>query len=191
MPTEAQLKKQDAASGAGGSPFDARAFRNALGQFATGVAIITAMGQDQKPIGMTMSSFNSVSLDPPLILFSVERKSYSLRAMLDAKGYAVNILSREQEHLATKFARALSDKFAGVEHEPGFAQAPLLRDALAHFECAPYANYDGGDHVIFVGRVIRFSARTDLDPLVFFRGKYADLATESRPAPQWPLPIHY
>jgi len=171
--------------------FDPRAFRHALGQFATGVSIITAMGPDENPIGMTMSSFNSLSLDPPLILFSVDRKSYSLQPMLDAKGYAVNILSRAQEHLSNKFARALSDKFADVEHDLGFAQAPLLRDALAHFECEAYANYDGGDHVIFVGRVVRFNARTDLDPLLFFRGKYCDLTTEARPAPQWPLPIHY
>jgi len=176
---------------AGDSQFDPRAFRHALGQFATGVSIITAMGPDEKPIGMTMSSFNSVSLEPPLVLFSVERKSYSLQAMLDAKGYAVNILSRAQEHLSNKFARALSDKWVDVEHVLGFAQAPLLHDALAHFECEPYAHYDGGDHVIFVGRVVQFAARTDLDPLVFFRGKYCDLTTEARPAPQWPLPIHY
>jgi len=192
LPTpQAETKTLAEDNGAEASQFDSRAFRHALGQFATGVAIITAMGSDEKPIGMTMSSFNSVSLDPPLILFSVERKSYSLQAMQEAEGYAVNILSRAQEQLSNKFARALADKFADVEHEPGFAQAPLLHDALAHFECAPYANYDGGDHVIFVGRVVRFSARMDLDPLVFFRGKYADLTTESRPAPQWPLPIHY
>jgi flavin reductase (DIM6/NTAB) family NADH-FMN oxidoreductase RutF len=171
--------------------FDPRAFRQALGQFATGVAIITAEGDDAAAIGITMSSFNSVSLDPPLVLFSVDRKANSLKAMLEAKGFAVNILSRSQEHLSNQFAKALTDKWSDVEHTLGHAQAPLLHGALAHFECEPYAHYDGGDHVIFVGRVVRFSTRPDLDPLIFFRGKYCDLTTETRPAPQWPLPIHY
>lgn len=173
------------------STFDPKAFRQALGQFATGVAIITAEGDDSSAIGMTMSSFNSVSLDPPLVLFSVDRKAHSLDAMLQAKGYAVNILSRSQEKLSNQFAKALTNKWSDVEHTPGHAQAPLLHGALVHFECEPYAHYDGGDHVIFVGRVLRFSMRTDLDPLIFFRGKYCDLTTETRPAPQWPLPIHY
>jgi flavin reductase (DIM6/NTAB) family NADH-FMN oxidoreductase RutF len=172
--------------------FDALEFRRALGQFATGVAVITAQNRRGEAVGMTMSSFNSVSLDPPLILFSVDRKAYSLPEMLEAKGYAVNVLSRGQEHLANQFAQALSDKWTAVEHSLGHNEAPLISGALAHFECEPYAHYDGGDHVIFVGRVVRFSASANAtdQPLIFWRGKYHGLE-EGESDPLWPLPIHY
>src|SRR4051812_19493301 len=174
-----------------GSPdVDARAFRQALGQFATGVAVITAEGAGGEAIGMTMSSFNSVSVDPPLILFSIDRKAFSLKAMTGAKGYAVNILGREQEHLSNKFARALGDKWAAVEHTLGIEAAPLLAGALAHFECVPYAQYDGGDHVIFVGGVVKSTAYPAGEPLIFFRGAYRSLAGAER-SPDWPLPMHY
>jgi flavin reductase (DIM6/NTAB) family NADH-FMN oxidoreductase RutF len=169
---------------------DPRAFRQALGQFATGVAVITAEGADGSAIGMTMSSFNSVSVDPPLILFSIDRKAFSLAAMTEAKGYAVNILGRDQEHLSNRFAKALGDKWAAVEHTLGHMAAPLISGALAHFECAPYAHYDGGDHVIFVGRVVRFSAYPANEPLIFFRGAYRSLQSTER-SPEWPLPMHY
>ncbi|WP_322516612.1 flavin reductase family protein [Rhodopseudomonas palustris] len=170
---------------------DQRSFRSALSQFATGVAVITARGEANALIGMTMSSFNSVSLDPPLILFSVDRRALSLAAMQAADGYAVNILSRGQEALSNQFAKASSDKWSNVSHSIGHAEAPLLAGALAHFECAPYAQYDGGDHVIFVGRVVRFGVREDEEPLVFFRGKYQCLGRQGGSEPMWPLPIHY
>lgn len=172
------------------SDLDARAFRRGLGQFATGVAVITAQAADGGAIGLTMSSFNSVSVDPPLILFSIDRQAFSLAAMTTAKGYAVNILGRDQEHLSDKFARSLADKWAAVKHTSGHAAAPLIAGAIAHFECEPYAQYDGGDHVIFVGRVVQFSTRPDKDPLIFFRGTYRSLAGTER-APEWPLPMHY
>lgn len=157
--------------------FDAKAFRQALGQFATGVAIITAEGADGNAIGMTMSSFNSVSLDPPLVLFSVARSAYSLSAMTEAKGFGVNILGEDQAALSNRFAKALGDKWTDVELAPG--SVPLLSGALAHFECAPYAQYDGGDHVIFVARVVSFAAYPDKEPLVFFGGSYRSLADAS------------
>jgi flavin reductase (DIM6/NTAB) family NADH-FMN oxidoreductase RutF len=135
---------------------DPRAFRQALGQFATGVAVITAQAADGSAIGLTMSSFNSVSVDPPLVLFSIDRKAFSLTAMTEAEGYAVNILGRDQQHLSNKFARSLADKWTAVEHTLGHTAAPLIAGALAHFECTPYARYDGGDHVIFVGEVGAF-----------------------------------
>ncbi|GGE28296.1 hypothetical protein GCM10007276_01870 [Agaricicola taiwanensis] len=167
-------------------------FRQALGEFATGVAVITASGPEGDLVGMTMSSFNSVSLDPPLVLFSIDRKAYSLKIMEEAKGYAVNVLSREQEALSNRFARALSDKWENTLRTVGHAGAPLLESALAHFECEPYATYDGGDHVIFVGRVIRYSTNPNKpEPLVFFRGRYQDLASGHEREPEWPLPIHY
>lgn len=159
--------------------FDAKAFRQALGQFATGVAIITAEGVDGNAIGMTMSSFNSVSLDPPLVLFSVARSAYSLAAMTDAKGYGVNILGADQTDLSNRFAKALGDKWADVELAPAQTPVPLLSGALAHFECSPYAQYDGGDHVIFVARVLSFATNPDKEPLVFYGGSYRNLADAS------------
>lgn len=172
--------------------FDQTAFRQALGSFATGVAVITARGPADEAIGLTMSSFNTVSLDPPLILFSVDRKAKSLAAMLEARGYAVNVLSRHQEHLSNRFARALTDKWGDVKHRLGFAEAPLIEGALAHFECEPYAHYDGGDHIIFVGRVLRFTARQDdAEPLIFYRARYRSLDSGDQREPEWPLPIHY
>jgi flavin reductase (DIM6/NTAB) family NADH-FMN oxidoreductase RutF len=174
----------------GALDLDPRAFRQALGQFATGVAIITAQAVDGSAIGLTMSSFNSVSVDPPLILFSIDRRSFSLNAMIEAKGYAVNILGRDQEHLSDKFARALGDKWTAVEHTLGDNAAPLIAGALAHFECTPYAHHDGGDHVIFVGRVKKFTAYPQNEPLIFFRGTYRSLANNER-SPEWPLPMHY
>ena len=172
--------------------FDVREFRRALGQFATGVAVITAQNPRGEAVGMTMSSFNSVSLDPPLVLFSVDRKANSLPAMLQAKGFAVNILAREQENISNRFAKALSDKWADVKRTVGHAEAPLITGALAHFECEPYANYDGGDHVVFVVRVLRHSVRAgNPAPLIFFRGRYRDVVDETEREPSWPLPIHY
>jgi flavin reductase (DIM6/NTAB) family NADH-FMN oxidoreductase RutF len=154
-------------------PFAARAFRDALGRFATGVAVVTARDRDDNPVGMTMSSFNAVSLDPPLVLFSVARSAQSLPAMQQARGFAVNILGVAQSELSTQFARARTDKWHAVEHSPGYGDAPVLADVLAHFECKPYAQYDGGDHVIFVCEVLRFAtSASEEEPLIFYRGGY-------------------
>ena len=169
-----------------------RAFRRALGEFATGVAVVTARGRGEELIGMTMSSFNSVSIDPPLVLFCVDRKARSLPAMLEARGFAINVLARDQEGISNQFARALSDKWTQIKTSVGHAEAPLISGALAHFECAPFANYDGGDHVIFVVRVLRHTSRSEAAaPLIFFRGRYRDLVDETEREPAWPLPIHY
>lgn len=169
-----------------------RAFRRALGEFATGVAVVTARGKGEELIGMTMSSFNSVSIEPALVLFSVDRKSKCLPSMLEANGFAVNVLSREQEHISNQFARALTNKWDQVKTSVGHAEAPLIAGSIAHFECEPYANYDGGDHVIFVVNVVRHATHPDAPaPLIFFRGRYRDLVDETQREPEWPLPIHY
>ena len=105
-------------------PLTAAAFREALGCFATGVAIVTACDAGGAPIGMTMSSFNSVSLDPPLVLFSVDRRALSFSGMCAAQGYAVNVLGHPQQHLSTRFARSQTDKWLDVAHTPGFGGAP-------------------------------------------------------------------
>lgn len=150
-------------------------FRDALGQFPTGVALVTAGIPGQEPIGLTVSSFNSVSLDPPLVLFSVDRNALSLPHLLDAPGFAINILAREQQHISAAFSRSLAKDWSNVAYRMSELTAPLITDALACFECKHYAQHDGGDHVIVVGRVINFFHRHNGAPLVFFRGKYSDL----------------
>ena len=169
-----------------------RAFRRALGEFATGVAVVTARGKGEDLVGMTMSSFNSVSVEPPLVLFSVDRKSLSLPSMIEAKGFAVSVLARDQENISNQFARALSNKWDQVKTCVGHAEVPLISGALAHFECEPYANYDGGDHIVFVVRVVHYATQPDAPaPLVFFRGRYCDVTNETQREPAWPLPIYY
>lgn len=169
-----------------------RPLRNVFGEFATGVVIVTAKAPSGELIGMTMTSFNSVSLDPALILFSVDQRAYSLGALLNAEGYAVNVLARGQEHLSNRFARALTDKWHGVGYVEGYAEAPLLDGALAHFECAHHACHQGGDHVIFLGRILRFCVHpSSPEPLLFFRGGYRSVSDSQREESEWPLPIHY
>lgn len=154
---------------------DSRPLRDALACYATGIAVVTTVSTTGEPIGMTMNSFSSVSLDPPLILFSIDRRAYSLEAFRTARYYAVNILAASQIHLCSRFARALTDKWEGVRHRPGIGGVPVLEEALAYFECAPWAAYDGGDHEIFVGRVERYGCSGHADALVYFAGRYAVL----------------
>jgi flavin reductase (DIM6/NTAB) family NADH-FMN oxidoreductase RutF len=160
--------------------FSSQDFREALGFFATGIAVVTAVTGDGDRIGATVSSFNSVSLDPPLVLFSMARSSRAFAAWQEVGHFAVNVLAEHQDATSTKFARALADKWDGVRHVAGANGAPLLADSLAAFECARYANYDGGDHVIIVGRVlsVRLRKHPDAVPLIFFRSKYRRLAHE-------------
>ncbi|MFG1357692.1 flavin reductase family protein [Xanthobacter pseudotagetidis] len=158
-------------------PFDPLALRRVLGHFATGVAVVTADGGAAGMVGMTMSSFNSVSLDPPLVLFSVARSALSLPALRGAEGYGISILGRHQEHLSNRFARPLQDKWGGVEVRRGEGRVPLIAGALAHLECVPYACHEGGDHEVFIARVLRFSAAEGGDPLIFFGGRYHALAS--------------
>lgn len=180
-----------------GSKTEVREFRNALGQFPTGVCVVTAHSPglpDQKlseDLGMTISSFNSLSLAPPLIVFSIDKRAYSLRAWQDAKGYAVNILAQNQQDISNRFARPLSNKWQGLDFDRGFAQAPLLRGVAASFECAPYAMHEGGDHILFIAEVIRFESSTGRAPLFFCKGNYSALKDSEEAAPLWPLAIHY
>lgn len=157
--------------------FTERDFRNALGLFPTGVAIVTTMAPDGEPVGATVSSFNSVSLSPPLVLFSVARASSRFAVWNQARHYAVNLLRENQSKLSTDFARSAEDKWLGHIPSKGQGATVLLADALAHFECESYARYDGGDHLILVGRVTALSipAPTATRPLVFFRGRYRQL----------------
>ena len=158
-------------------PFSNKELRETLGLFPTGVAIITAI-VDDGPIGTTVSSFNSVSLDPPLVLFSVARSAAALPAWKKAMDFAINLLGEDQSELSNRFARPLTDKWNGIEAiRAQTISAPLLPGALGWLECESYAQHDGGDHIIFLGRVVAIRTRSipAARPLVFFGSRYRQL----------------
>ncbi|WP_394756178.1 flavin reductase family protein [Rhodoferax sp.] len=152
--------------------FSGTEFRVALGMFATGVTIVTARTAEGALVGLTANSFNSVSLDPPLVLWSLARAAASLPAFSTGSHYAIHILSSQQKALAQQFAARGLDRFANVEFEPGVSGAPLLVGAAATFECFNRSRYEEGDHVIFVGEVERCSHRSGASPLLFHGGKF-------------------
>ncbi|CCE04156.1 Nitrilotriacetate monooxygenase [Bradyrhizobium sp. STM 3843] len=158
------------------SPIDPRDFRNALGTYATGVTIITAADSNGRPYGLTCNSFASVSLNPPLVLWSLLLYSSSLNVFQSATHFAVNVLGSSQQALANKFAKSSEDKFAGVEWDPGLGRAPVLRESVANFQCRSVGRYYGGDHVIFLGAVEAYSYNT-IEPLVFLRGGFGQFQT--------------
>ncbi|MGA7538994.1 MAG: flavin reductase [Steroidobacteraceae bacterium] len=162
----------------------ARRFRGALGAFATGVTIVTARDGEGRDIGLTANSFNSVSLDPPMVLWSLAKSARSLPAFLAAPYFAVHVLAADQEELSKRFATRGSEKFAGLDVERGASQVPLLRGCSARFHCRTAFRHEGGDHVIFVGAVEAFD-HSDRPPLVFHEGRYA-LAIQKEAAPQTP-----
>jgi 3-hydroxy-9,10-secoandrosta-1,3,5(10)-triene-9,17-dione monooxygenase reductase component len=161
--------------------FDSREFRSALGAFATGVTIVTAVAEDGSRVGVTANSFNSVSLDPPMILWSLAKTSRSLAAFEQAAYWAVHILAADQDSLSNHFAKSGIDKFADMDVEPGAGGVPLLKDCASRLQCKTAFIYEGGDHVIFVGEVLKFDRR-DVAPLVFHGGKYALAARKTEPA---------
>jgi flavin reductase (DIM6/NTAB) family NADH-FMN oxidoreductase RutF len=156
-----------------------RAFRHALGMFPTGVAVITALAGGTR-LGLTVNSFNSVSLSPPLVLFSVAKRAFSFAAWQTVDRYAINILSEDQVVVSNRFASSVGDKWDGVPVLSGATGVPVLPNVLAALECTAYARYDGGDHEIFLGRVVAISSREPANPhpLVFFRGRYGKLSAE-------------
>ena len=147
-------------------------FRAALGMFATGVTIVTTRTPQGHLIGLTANSFNSVSLDPPLVLWSLARQAGSMNAFSTGSHYAINILAAGQQDLAKRFAGKDLDRFAGVEFEEGTGGAPLLAGAAATFECFNRSRYEEGDHVIFVGEVERCAHRPGASPLLFHGGRF-------------------
>lgn len=154
--------------------FDAKALRGALGQFATGVTVMTAQDSCGRRVGVTANSFSSVSLDPPLVLWSIGKQSGSAATFCAASHYGVNILSASQVALSNHFASRVDDKYAGITFEDGEGGCALLAEVTAHFECALERCIDGGDHWILLGRVLRFRA-FDRPPLLFHQGRYAAL----------------
>jgi 3-hydroxy-9,10-secoandrosta-1,3,5(10)-triene-9,17-dione monooxygenase reductase component len=146
-------------------------FRKALGAFPTGVTIVTARGTDGRDVGVTANSFNSVSLEPPMVLWSLNRSSSSLRAFTESTGFAVHILAANQQALSDRFASRAEDRFADLTFERGIGGAPLLAGCAAQFQCRLAFRYDGGDHEILVGEVVALS-HSALPPLVYHGGRY-------------------
>jgi len=159
-------------------PTDTRALRNALGQFATGIAVVTAIDPDGHPIGLTVNAFSAVSLDPALVLWCLDNRSHNLEAFRKASHHAINILSAGQTELSNRFATWPVDRFAGLGWQPGAGGAPLFADCCAQFELANETLHQGGDHTIFVGRVVSFRQTASLAPLIFHAGAYRQLAND-------------
>ena len=157
--------------------FDGREFRDALGCFATGVCVITANPQDGQPFGLTVNSFASVSLDPPLVLWSLQNNSEMFDAFEKTQHWAVNILRSDQQDLSTQYAQKGDHKLDAEHFQMAPSGMPILPQTLVSFECEVEARYPGGDHVILVGRVIEMTRRNNGQPLVFCSGAYAELAS--------------
>ncbi|RTE67604.1 flavin reductase [Amphritea opalescens] len=153
--------------------FDPKDFRRALSQFPTGVTVITTIDAEGKPVGVTASSFNSVSMEPTLVLWSIDKGAHSLSAFEHAKHFAVNILGSDQVDTSNNFASRGEDKFANAAYTSGLGESPLLNEYAAQFECKTWAVYEGGDHLILVGEVIKYRYNDVVEPLVFARGHYA------------------
>ena len=167
-------------------PFDPKDFRRALGNFATGVTIVTTKAADGTPVGITANSFNSVSLEPPMVLWSLANNARSLPAFSGSEFWNVHILSNEQEALSNRFARPSEDKFAGLTLDTQASGAPLLSGCSARFQCKSAFKYEGGDHTIFVGEVVKYDSCA-LPPLLYVTGGYALASRKAAPVSTEPL----
>ncbi|MCM2462363.1 flavin oxidoreductase [Pseudomonas sp. CG7] len=159
--------------------FDTRAFRRALGNFATGVTVVTAATEDGRKVGVTANSFNSVSLDPPLILWSIDKRSGSHEVFEAASHFAVNVLAADQIDLSNNFARPKDDRFAEIEFEAGEGGAPVFVDCSARFHCEKFQQVDGGDHWIMIGKVVAFDD-FGRSPLLYHQGAYSMVLPHTR-----------
>jgi len=179
MPSPQDQSPIAAAAAAGKPAIDPQALRQALGQFPTGVAVVTTVAPDGRPVGLTINSFAALSLDPPLVLWSLMNRSPSLAAFSACSHFVVHVLAAGQTTLARQFASAgLPDKFAGIDWQPGPGGAPLLAGALAQFICRPHRQDESGDHTLFIGRVdgLHQQSGEPGEPAVFHRGRFAALA---------------
>lgn len=153
-------------------PTPAMSFRSAMGRFATGVTIVTALTPDGQPLGLTVNSFNSVSLAPPLVLWSLGLKAASMAAFEHAQHYAIHVLSVDQKYLAERFASKVANRFEGVDWQANAQGVPVLPGSAAVFECQAKSRYPEGDHVIFVGEVQSSLHDASRAPLLFHGGKF-------------------
>lgn len=157
-------------------PVEARVLREVCGHYPTGVAVITCGGAEgEDPVGVTVNSFTSLSLDPALVLFCVHRDSRALAAVQGVGAFAVNILASDQAGLCRAFARRDTADFTELPHGPGATGSPVLSDALAFLECRLHAVFPGGDHVIVVGEVVDLGLLREEQPLTFFRSAHPKL----------------
>jgi flavin reductase (DIM6/NTAB) family NADH-FMN oxidoreductase RutF len=155
--------------------FDRRAFRNALGCFATGITVITTATDAGETFGLTANSFSSVSLDPPLVLFCLGKSSNNLDVFTSSGRFAVNVLAEGQRDLSVRFSTAFGDRWEGLAWETWETGAPILAGCLASMDCATEAVHDAGDHVIMVGRVRRLASVAEGKPLLYYKGDYAGI----------------
>lgn len=154
------------------NPFTSQELRSALGMFATGVTIVTTLDDEGRAVGLTANSFSSVSLEPPLVLWSLSGRSLSMRAFTESPSFAINVLAADQRSLAERFASKAEDRFDGVAWRMGAGGAPVIEGAAAVFECHTRARYAEGDHVIFLGEVQHCTRHTGAAPLVFWGGRF-------------------
>ena len=158
------------------SSFDEAKFRQVLGYFPTGVVVVTAVDEEGQPAGLAIGSFTSVSLDPPLVLWCLHRKSDRFESFRGADRYTISLLGTAHEAVSARLAKQGAHSLEGIELFKTELGPPALAEALAVFECQSEAVHEGGDHVILVGRVVRFARREAGAPLVFFHGRYGALA---------------
>ena len=157
---------------------DSRALRDTLGRFATGVTVVTALDPDGHPIGLTVNSFAAVSLEPPLVLWSLANGSHNFAAFQRASHHCINVLAADQVDISNRFATWPADRFAGLRWQPGCGGAPVIDGCCAWFEVKNATQHAGGDHLIFVGQVERFRQLSDAAPLLFHGGRYRFLAED-------------
>jgi flavin reductase (DIM6/NTAB) family NADH-FMN oxidoreductase RutF len=146
-----------------------------MGSFATGVTVVTARSAEGKPLGITVSAFSSLSLDPPLVLICIDHRASIHDHLGEGSNFAVNVLAEDQEAISARFASRDPDRFSGINYTEGACGAPLIAGALAHIECRVVHAYPGGDHTIYVGQV-EATQVVDCNPLGYFRGKYFRLS---------------
>lgn len=154
---------------------DARAFRDVVGNFSTGVTVITTKNVENHPIGFTANSFTSLSLSPKLVLFSIDKNSSTYNQFLKTSGFAINILANDQLNISKQFSKSGIDRFEGVAYFEEASGSPVLPDSLAYIDCKVTNHYDGGDHTIIIGEVLSAKADPSKEPLIFFQGKYRSL----------------
>ena len=150
---------------------DIKILRNCFGKFATGITVITALAPDGTKIGLTVNSFSSLSLEPPLVLWSLDKKSKSLSAFIAATHFAINVLASDQMDISNNFARTSEDKFNNIKLSESKYDLPLLSGTVAHLECKNISTYEGGDHLIFIGEVEHFKT-SNKKPLLYTNGQY-------------------
>lgn len=161
--------------------FAAADLKKVYGHFATGISIITGRQPNDEVFGLTVSSFQALSLDPPLVLYSVRKGAASLEFLSARRTFGVSVLASGQDWIARQFAERRPDRFANVAWTPGRHGSPLIDNAIAAFECELWGTYEGGDHVIVIGRVMDIATTLEANPLVYFRGGFLPQGISANP----------